>query len=356
MKSKVKKILITILSLTLVAALFTGCGSASSSSGSSNGGKKKLKVALIVTGLLGDKSFNDLCYKGLKKAEKDYNIDLKVLESKNSADWETNLVSMASANYDLVICSSTQLQDALKKHASEFPKVKFGIIDGYVKGDNILSAVFAQNQSSFLVGAAAAMLVDKTNVPNISGKKTIGFIGGMDIPVINDFLTGYKQGAKYIDPNVNVLVSYAGTFNDPLKGKELALSQFNQGADIIFNCAAGTGTGVLEAANQTGKYAIGCDVNQDSNYPGHVFLSELKNVDKATYLMVQEIVQNKFKGDQLLNLDINNDGVDCSDMSVVKQSLGDKFPSDIPTKLDEIKKDIKSGKIKVDHAVGFSVK
>lgn len=352
-KMKPKKFIALFLTALLVLSL-AGCGGKQAESKKpAADGKKKIKVALVLTGLLGDKSFNDLCYEGVKQAEKDYGIELKVLESKDPADWESNLVSMAAAKYDLVIASSTQLEEAIKKHAPEFPDVKFGIIDGVVEGDNVISAVFAQNQSSFLVGAAAAMAT-KSDMPNMNKDKTIGFIGGMDIPVINDFRVGFEQGVKYVDPDAKVLVSYAGTFNDPLKGKELALAQFSQGADVIFNAAAGTGNGVLEAANQEGKYAIGCDINQDNLYPGHILISELKYVNKATYMMCQKVVEGKFKGGEVLKLNITNDGVGASDMSEVKKAVGDKFPQEIPDNLKKIEKDMKDGKIKVEHFQGFT--
>lgn len=343
-----------VISLMLIFLLltFAGCGASKGTDKSASTGKK-VKVALVLTGLLGDNSFNDLCNKGVQKAKEEFDIELKVLESKDPSDWESNLISMADAGYDLVICSSTQLMDALKKHASEFKDTKFGIIDGIVDEPNVVSAVFAQNQGSFLVGAAAAMFSKMTDVPGVNGEKIIGAVGGMDIPVINDFMVGFKEGAEYIDADTKVLISYAGTFNDPLKGKELALAQFSQGADVVYNVAAGTGKGILEAANDEGKYAIGVDVNQDDTYPGHVLISSIKYVDVATYTMVKQVAEGTWKGGETIRLDINSNGVGASDMSVLKEALGDKFPEEIPKKLKAIVEDMKSGKIKVSHAEGF---
>ncbi|HBE78601.1 MAG TPA: BMP family ABC transporter substrate-binding protein [Firmicutes bacterium] len=317
--------------------------------------KKPLKVAVILAGFLGDKSFNDSAFEGVKQAQKEFGIEYKVMESKVPADWESNLVAMAAAKYDLVIAVSTQFQDILKKHASEFPDVKFGLIDAVDKEPNVVSAIFAQNEGSFLAGAAASIFTQKTNIANVNKDKVIGWVGGMDIPVLHDFLVGYIQGAKYIDPETKVLVSFAGTFNDPLKGKELTLAQYSQGADIVMNVASNTGNGILEAANQEKKYAIGVDLNQDDIYPGHILTSMMKRVDRASYLMIKSVVEKKFHGQEILRMNVANGGVALTDMSTMKKALGTKFPQDISDKIKKIEADIKSGKIKVDSYPGFKV-
>jgi basic membrane protein A and related proteins len=354
---KSKKIISFLLAIVLILSLLmVGCGNGKqTTSSSTKGTKKPIKVALVLSGFLGDKSFNDSCYEGIKRAQKDFGIQVKVMQSGNPSDWESNLISMASANYDLVIGVSTQLQEIIQKHAHEFPNVKFGLIDGVVKAPNVESAIFAQNEGSFLAGAAAAMFTQKTNIPNVNPQKIIGWVGGSDIPVLHDFLVGYEQGAKYIDPQTQVLVSFAGTFNDPLKGKELALAQYEQGADIVMDVASNTGNGVLEAANQTGKYAIGVDLNQDSMYPGHILTSQLKRVDVASYQLVKDVVEGKFKGGRIIKEDVANGGVGLTDMSVMKKALGDKFPQDILDKIKQLTEDIKSGKIKVDTYPWFKV-
>jgi basic membrane protein A len=317
--------------------------------------KKPLKVAVVLAGFLGDKSFNDSAFEGVKQAQKKFGIQYKVMESKIPADWESNLVAMAAANYDLVIAVSAQFQDILKKHAAEFPKVKFGIIDAVAKKPNVVSAVFAQNEGSFLAGAAAAMFTQKTNIPNVNKEKIIGWVGGMDIPVLHDFQVGYIQGAKYIDPQTKVLVSFAGTFNDPLKGKELTLAQYSQGADIVMNVASNTGNGILEAAKQANKYAIGVDLNQDDIYPGNILTSMLKRVNMASYLMIESVVQHKFKGKTILRMNVANGGIGLTDMTTMRKALGTKFPSDILTKVKTLENDIKNGKIKVKTYSGFKV-
>ena len=192
-----KKIL-KIMLLLLIGLMLVSCGNKKDDKSSNEGGntKKKLKVAVVFSGFLGDKSFNDSAYEGLKKAQQDFGIEFKVLESKVPSDWETNFVSAASDDsYDLILAISSQFTDIVNNHADEFKNVKIGIIDSVVKKPNVSSAIFAQNEGSFLAGAAAALFTQKTNIPNVNGEKIIGWVGGMDIPVLQDFLTGYKQGA-----------------------------------------------------------------------------------------------------------------------------------------------------------------
>jgi basic membrane protein A len=342
------KIMLILLAVILAFSVF-------SIEGNVTAAKKPIKVAVVLAGFLGDKSFNDSAFEGVKQAQKEFGIEYKVMESKIPADWESNLVAMAAVKYDLVIAVSTQFQDILKKHASEFPNVKFGLIDGVDKEPNVVSAIFAQNEGSFLAGAAAAMFTQKTSIPNVNKEKIIGWVGGMDIPVLHDFLVGYTQGAKYIDPETKVLVSFAGTFNDPLKGKELTLAQYSQGADIVMNVASNTGNGILEAAKQEKKYAIGVDLNQDDIYPGYILTSMLKRVDRSSYLMIKSVIENKFKGQEILRMNVANGGVALTDMSVMKKALGSKFPQDIVNKIKKIETDIKNGKIKVDSYAGFKV-
>lgn len=351
-----KRFFSVMLSFVLVMTLLvTGYSQGNNANTGDNDQKEEpIRVAVVLSGFLGDKSFNDSAWQGVQRAQEEFNIEVKVMESAVPADWESNLIAMAQDGYDLVIGVSTQLQEPIRKHADEFPNTKFGLIDGVVKKNNVMSAVFAQNEGSFLAGAAAAMFTQKTDIPNVNEDKIIGWVGGMDIPVLHDFLVGYEQGAKYIDPETRILVSFAGTFNDPLKGKELTLAQYSQGADIVMNVASNTGNGVLEAAHETGKYAIGVDLNQDGIYPGSILTSMLKRVDVASYEMIKSVVEDNFKGGEILYMDVSNGGVGLTDFSVMRKALGDKFPEDIPATIKELEEKIKTGEIVVDHYEGFT--
>ncbi len=314
---------------------------------------KPLKVALVLTGFLGDQSYNDSAHQGLLRAKEEFGIELVVLESSVPADWEQNLVAMAHAGYDLVIAACTQLQDSLDNNAGYFPDTKFGIIDGVVEQPNVMSAVFAQNEGSFLAGAAAAMWTQYDNLPGVNKEKVIGWVGGMDIPVLHDFLVGYKQGARYIDPDVKVLSSFAGSFSDPVKGKELTLSQYEQGADIVMNVASGTGNGILEAAYEEGKYAIGVDLDQDWIYPGSILTSMLKRIDQASYLITKSVVEGTFEGGEVLYMDIANGGVSLTDMSAMRERFGDDFPVEILETVQDLTEKVRNGEIVVDNYEEF---
>jgi len=365
-----KKLLAVLVVLAMMVVTLAGCGSAQSSSSapaptsttSTDGEKegttekKPLRVALVYSGFLGDKSFNDSAHEGAVQAVNDFGIELKEMQSKEPTEWESNFVAMAAEGYDLVIGVSTQFQEIMSKHCPEFPDTKFALIDGVVSGDNIVSTTFAQNEGSFLAGAAATMFTTKTDIPGVNPDKIIGWVGGMDIPVLWDFFVGYEQGAKYIDPDVKILQSFAGTFNDPLKGKELTIAQYSQGADIVMNVASGTGNGILEAAKEQGKYAIGVDLNQDGVYPGSILTSMLKRVDRATYLVIESVVKGTYEGNKTIYLDISNGGVGLTDMSVMKEALGDKFPQDILDKVADLEGKIKSGEITVKSYEGFGKK
>ncbi|MGX8795120.1 BMP family lipoprotein [Fusibacter sp. JL298sf-3] len=341
-----KRVLSLLLILVLVVGL-TACGESAEKE------SDKTRVAIVFSGNLGDKSYNDSCYEGALKAKDEFDIELKTLEGTEAAEWEANFLAVAEEGYDLIICSSSNFEEYMKEHCANYPETKFAVIDTTVEGDNIVSVSFAQNQGSFLAGAAAALFTKKSNIEGINDDNIIGWVGGMDIPVLHDFYIGYEQGAKYIDPEITVLQSFAGTWNDPLKGKELTLAQYQQGADVVMNVASGTGTGILEAAAEAGKYAIGVDLNQDADQPGAVLTSMLKRVDTACYILIKSVVEGTFEGGSKQYLTLEDNGVSLTDMSVIKEHLGDDFPEDILNEIEALKAKIVSGEIVVENYDGF---
>ena len=367
-----KKLFSVLMSATLVLSLAacaantgtdtTAAGESTMAGETAAAGESKAasagakKVCVVYTGNLGDKSYNDSCNAGALKAVEDFGIELKSLEGTTAEEWKANLLAACEEGYDLVICSSSNLEEYLKEYAPAYPNTKFAIIDTTVEADNVVSVSFAQNQGSFLAGAAAAMFTEKADIEGVNEQKVIGWVGGMDIPVLHDFYIGYEQGAKYINPDIQVLQSFAGTWNDPLKGKELTLAQYDQGADIVMNVASGTGTGILEGAKEAGKYAIGVDLNQDADQPGSVLTSMLKRVDRACYLVIESVVNDTFKGNEVSYLTVADGGVGLTDFAVIKESLGDKFPQDIVDKIAELEEKIVSGEIVVENYEGFGPK
>ena len=313
----------------------------------------QIRVCVVYTGNLGDKSYNDSCNEGAQKAVADFGIELKSLEGSTAEEWESNLLAACEDGYDLVIGASSNIADYITEHGPNYPDTKFAVIDTTVDLPNVQSISFAQNEGSFLAGAAAAMFTEMTEIPGVNEDAIIGWVGGMDIPVLHDFFTGYEQGAKYINPDIQILQAFAGEWSNPLKGKELTFAQYDQGADIVMNVASGTGVGILEGAKEKGLYAIGVDLNQDADQPGAVLTSMVKRVDTACYLTIQSVIEGTFAGGTTQYLTLKDGGVSLTDFSVMKEHLGDKFPQDIVDKIDELTEKIASGEIVVENYEGF---
>ncbi len=299
---------------------------------------KTIRVGIVYdVGGRGDKSFNDAAYNGLQRAIKVLRVEGKDLEpGPGGANREELLRTLAEQNYDLVIGVGFLFTDAITAVAKDFPKVKFAIVDGVIEGlPNVSSLVFNEHEGSFLVGVIAGLMT-KSNI--------IGFVGGMDIPLIHKFEVGYKSGALYVNPKVKVLINYIGVtgdaFKDPVKGKELALAQYKQGADIIYHASGASGEGVFEAAKETKKYAIGVDSPQSWIMPDRIITSMLKRVDVAVYETIKDVKEGKFKpGIRVFGA--ANGGVDYEKTKLI--------PLGVISKVEQIKKDIISGKIVVPY-------
>ncbi len=332
MSTVVKRIGVSMLVLVLFVTL-AGCGKAAVTPATT-----ALKVGLLVgVGGLGDKSFNDLANTGAKEAETDFGIALKVVEPADLASEEGLLRDLANAGNNLVIGVGFDMAAALTKVAAEFPNIKFAIIDSTVNAPNVASLVFSEHEGSFLVGALAALMT-KSN--------KIGAIPAMDVPFLNRFTAAYAQGAKYINPNIQVIIKPIGSdetaFNDPAKCKSIALSMYAQGCDVIYHAAGGSGSGLFDAAKQVNKYAIGCNSDQDYMAPGLILTSMMKRVDVATYTVIKETVDGTFKaGTDLYN--VANNGIGITDLKYTKNIIG---AANI-AKINSIKQDIIDGKIKV---------
>jgi len=256
---------------------------------------KKLKVGLVLDkGGRDDKSFNASAYLGATEAEKKLGIQLKVVESSDDASLEPSLRTFAQRGFDLVIGIGFVLQAPLEKVAKEFPKVKFLLVDAFAESPNVRSIIFKDHEGAYLVGTIAA-LTSKT--------KTVGFVGGMDIPLIRRIELGYRKGIEAAKPGTKLLTNYVGSSSDawrnPMKAKELALSQYQKSADIIFTPAGASGMGVFDAAEETKKMVIGCDSNQNWIKPGRVLSSMLKRVDKAVFEAVELATQDKFQSGKI---------------------------------------------------------
>jgi basic membrane protein A len=265
-----------------------------------------LKVAMVTdVGGLGDKSFNDAAYDGLKMVEAEIGAEIKVVESSKMEDYVPNLKSLADQKYDMIWAIGFLMTDALAEVAEMYPEQKFGIIDAVVEQDNVHSVVFKEEEGSFLVGVVAG--ID-------SKSQKVGFVGGMEFPLIQKFEAGYLAGVKAANPNAKIYTAYAGAFDDPAKGKELAASQFNIGADIVYHAAGATGLGVIGAAKEKGAgyWAIGVDKCQHAEgqvgEENYVLACMMKRVDVGVHKATIEALNGDFTGG-VTELGLAEDGV-----------------------------------------------
>jgi basic membrane protein A len=317
----------------------------------------KTKVGIVFDiGGKNDRSFNAAAWEGVKRARADMGVCVYDVEPGNPTSIEPAMRAFAEKNFDLVIGVGFAQGPIMQKVATDFPKIKFAIIDGVIfeadgktPKSNVASLVFREHEGSYLVGMIAAEK-SRTGV--------VGFVGGMDIPLIHKFETGYAEGARAVDPNIKVFDNYVGVtdgaWNNPGKGKELALAQIEKGADVIFTAAGNSGLGVFDAVEQYGKnangeankFVIGVDSNQNGVKPGFVLTSMVKRVDNAVYDVVKEVVENKFQGG-FHAFGLDKDGVAYA---MDENNKGLISPETI-TKVEEAKKEIIEGKIKVTDAM-----
>jgi basic membrane protein A and related proteins len=289
-----------------------------------------------------DKSFNQAAYDGAERWKKETGRPYREFEISNPSQREQAKRRMAEGGANPIVAIGFSQGSTLEKVAKDFPKTSFAIIDSVVNLPNVQSIVFKEHEGSFLVGMMAAMA-------SKAGK--VGFVGGMDIPLIRKFQCGYEQGAKYANPSVQVSANMTGAtpaaWNDPARGAELAKAQFAAGVDVVFAAAGGTGIGVYQAARDGGKLAIGVDSNQNHLQPGTMLTSMVKRVDVAVY--------NAFKGVNpgVLALGLKEGGVDYA----LDEHNARLVSAEMKKKVDAAKADIISGKIKViDYMAGNACK
>jgi len=279
-----------------------------------------------------DKSFNEAAYNGMEKWKKETGKKYLEFEVSNESQREQAVRRMAEKGASPIISVGFSQASAVEKVAKDFPKLQFAIVDMVVDQPNVQSVVFREQEGSYLVGAMASM-ASKT------GK--VGFVGGMDIPLIRKFGCGYEQGAKAVNPKAEVIANMTGTtgaaWNDPARGGELAKAQFSQGVDVVFAAAGGTGVGVYQAAKDSGKLAIGVDSNQNYLQPGTMLTSMLKRVDVAVYDVTKKFVPG------LTVLGLKEGGVDYA----MDSNNAKLVTPEMKKKVEALKADIIKGKIKV---------
>jgi basic membrane protein A len=336
-------VLVSVLLLAHVALLFVRPSGAEPPAASS-----AVTVGIVFDlGGRGDKSFNDGAYLGGARAQRELGAHVRFIEPGDGSDREAGLRLLAAEGMDLVVGVGFIFSDDLTQLAKEYPKTHFAGVDYSVGVDkagnpippppNLAALKFREEEGSFLVGALAAL---------VSTTKRVGFIGGMNFPLIHKFEAGFRAGVKSVCPQCTIISQYAGVtpeaFRNPGRGKELALSQYQQGVDIIYHAAGSTGLGVFEAARQSGKLAIGVDADQYLEAPGHILTSMVKGVDVAVYEATRWVKEGRFNGG-IYQLGLKEGGVGY----VYDEHNRALIPDDVHARIEQLKQEIIAGRIKV---------
>jgi basic membrane protein A len=331
--------------LLVVALAFTGCAKKAEAPAPA---APAFKVGLVTDlGGIDDKSFNQGTWEGIVRFGEENKLvkgtDYKYLQSAAEADYVPNLSTFADEKLDLIVAPGFLFEKAMGEVADKYPAQKLLVIDTVVQKPNVVSAVFAEHEGSFLVGVAAGLKA------KADGKKIVGFIGGMQFPLIEKFQAGFEQGVKAVYPEAKILVDYAGDFGAPDKGQAIAQKQYNAGAYIIFHAAGGTGNGMIKEAKERSekgdiRWAIGVDKDQytDGVYGGKsaVLTSMMKRVDVAAHDVAKMAMDGKFPGGQTLVFSLKNSGVGIP-------ADNPNVPADIAAKVKEYADKIASGALTV---------
>ncbi|MFO7814142.1 MAG: BMP family ABC transporter substrate-binding protein [Halanaerobiales bacterium] len=318
---KLSLFIIVALTLTLVMG-FTSIGLA-----------QEFKVGMVTdVGGLGDESFNDSAWRGLQRAEEDFDVEINVIESNTMTDYTPNLSSLAEQGYDMVWGIGYLFTDSMEEVASMYPDVKFGIVDAVVEGPNVVSVTFDEHTGSFLAGVVAGMRTETDEV---------GYIGGMESTLIKKFEAGYRAGVKAVNPDAEISIAYTGSFDDPQAGKELAFTQFDQGADVIYHASGACGIGVIKAANERGLYAIGVDSPQNHLAPSNVLTSMIKKVDNSVYNEVKKLVNDNFE------TGVQSYGLESEGVGIYRPQAENMLSQEIIDTVDEYRQKIIDGEVEV---------
>lgn len=330
---------VLLLSLFLVFSA-AGCGSGREGQADRPTDDQAAFSAGMVTdtGGLNDESFNQTAWEGMKRLEKELGVNVRYLESKRNADYVPNLSHFAREGRDIIWGLGYKFENAIPQVARQFGNAKFGIVDSNLGGNippNVVAVTFKEHEGSFLMGVIAG-LTTKTD--------KVGFIGGISSPLIKKFEVGYRAGVKAVNPEAEVKVAYAESFEDVAKGRSLAQNMYNSGVDVIYHAAGGVGKGLFNEVKtrEKGKYwAIGVDMDQSPLAPDHTLSSMIKRVDVAVYEVTKQLKENKFQGGKEVVLGLKENGVD------IAETTGRHVPDEVLKRVEDFRQKIISGEIKV---------
>jgi basic membrane protein A len=303
------------------------------------------RVALIIAqGGLGDRSYNDLAFAGLTLAAAELGVEVVPIESANPAgEGEQLLRAAAEAGFNLVITLEYSHFDPLARVAPDYPDTTFAIVNIVVPGDNVVSIMFDEHTGSYLAGMLAGFVTTDESLERSNPEAVIGAIGGVQSSGIDVFLYGYLQGACAVNPDIQVLMAYSNGFGDPAIGSELALSMNEQGADVVFQVAGGTGEGVIAAADEAGFWAVGVDSDQDYLAPGAVLTSMMKRVDVAVYDIIRQAVEGTLQGGSVQQYGLEEEGVGLTEMQYTRHLISQDYMAAI----EEARAGILAGEVDV---------
>ncbi|PSP55174.1 BMP family ABC transporter substrate-binding protein [Halobacteriales archaeon QS_1_67_19] len=312
----------------------------------------EINVGMVYAlGGLGDNSFNDMALGGIQQASEEFGVEFQNAEPGSASDipsLQRRFARSQNPDYELICTIGFIQKEGLQRNAEQFPDQDFVIVDEVVEQDNVASFVFKEEQGSFQVGHLAGVMTSRdfdVGDGETNDELTVGFVGGREVPLIEKFEAGYRAGVAYADADVEVLSAYAQSFSDPARGREIASSMYEDGADVIYHAAGGTGNGVFRAAEEQGRYAIGVDADQSesiSEFSGVIIASMVKRVDQAVFTAVESVVEDSFEG-AVNELGLENDGIEA----VIGQDFTDEVPEDVTEALAASREAIIDGDIEV---------
>ena len=336
-----------MLALAATALVACGCGKSADQSAGGEGGAAadgKRAALVIAQGGLGDGSYNDLAAAGFRRATEATGVQGRPIESNDVVAQARPILDRATqSGFGLVVDLEFSHLDTLKAVAKQNPDTQYGFLNAPVDAPNVSSVVFSEQESSYLAGVLAASMTTVGGNERINPEKVIGVIGGTKGAGIDKFLVGYIQGARSVDPDVRVLTAYTNDFADPSRGKQIASSMFDRDADIVYSVAGGSGAGVIEAAKDRDRYAIGVDTDQDAEAKGTVLTSVLKRSDLAVEQLVKAYAKDALTGGETTTLGLAEGGVGLTPMRYTKQDV----PAPIRQRVARTRRGIIGGDVRV---------
>ncbi len=352
MRTKWSKLVALTLALALVGALAGGCAKEEPTEPvAPEAPTTDVKAAMVTdVGGLGDKSFNDLSYAGLQRAEEELGVEIQVLESKEQTDYENNITQLVNAGFNPIFAVGFLMTDSVIKLAPQYTDVTFGGIDIFFEepvAENVIGLNFKEQEAAYLAGVVAGMLTTRTDVDDrINDKKVVGFVGGMEVPAVQRFKIGFEAGVKSVDPAIEVKAVYTGSFTDMQKGAETAKAMIESGADIIFAAAGQTGAGSFTACQDEGALFIGVDADQYNTLtnPGDTIItSAIKRVDNAVFDTIKAAVDGTMAGGSNMVFGLAEEGVGLAEW----HEWDGKMPDDIKAAVEKATADIVAGSVTV---------